>query len=121
MGRWPARAYSKTSKQGRHDPPAGPADRERRSSLGLTCTKFLASQARSLNPLGRTHASHSIPALYAYKTRYRPARRRPGRAESCRAPWTDIDLSLSLWTISASMYQSYRVHSRSLLARVADT
>lgn len=51
----------------RHDPPAGPADGERRSSLGLTCTKFLASQARSLNPVGRTREAHtrSLCALYA--------------------------------------------------------
>lgn len=52
----------------RHDPPAGPADGERRSSLGLTCTKFLASQARSLNPVGRTREAHtrSLCALYAH-------------------------------------------------------
>lgn len=103
----------------RHDPPAGPADRERRSSLGLTCTKFLASQARSLNP-PEEHARHSIPALYAYKKRD-IGRLGPRMVGRCNSEIKYFRCSISNWHHPLGWYYRLSDVFRLLcLARVGD-
>lgn len=93
--------------------------------MGLTCTKFLASQARSLNPVGRTREAHtrSLCALYAHLRNEISAAQRPRVSEPVRVTPNQV---LSVFDIETGIIPldditGYRVYPDPFpLARVRD-